>query len=178
MTEGAHRLLQERARAHAQWDETRLARTSNWGTLFLLLRGYYYYYSFLNIHQEAETFWGRPRFALSPGARSVAHAGTKQLKQNRSVQRRHVSLFKSCGGSPESRGVVREEEEEEVGGPSGVGARGRPREICGRTLDMAGAKTFHLLVGVVLVLQCFGDSRGETPASDGKRDRVSDASGT
>ncbi|XP_040022681.2 plexin domain-containing protein 2 [Gasterosteus aculeatus] len=32
---------------------------------------------------------------------------------------------------------------------------------------MAGAKTFHLLVGVVLVLQCFGDSRGETPASDG-----------
>lgn len=78
MTEGAHRLLQERARAHAQWDETRLARTSNWGTLFLLLRGYYYYYSFLNIHQEAETFWGRPRVLHSLQERAV----WRTLEQN------------------------------------------------------------------------------------------------
>ncbi|KAM8823181.1 plexin domain-containing protein 2 isoform 1-T1 [Spinachia spinachia] len=32
---------------------------------------------------------------------------------------------------------------------------------------MAGAKTFDVLVGVVLVLQCFGDARAEIPASDG-----------
>lgn len=41
-----------------------------------------------------------------------------------------------------------------------------------KKLDMAGAKTFDLLVGVVLVLQCLGNAQGELTASNGKKQHL------
>lgn len=94
----------------------------------------------------------------------MAHAGTKSSTVQR-VQRRQVSVLKAAGEAGELLSPP----------GSGVGARGKTetskndilRRNQRRNLDMAGVKTFDLLVGLVLVLRCVGDARAEIPASDG-----------